>query len=75
MEAPAHRQPAPVQIVRDARGVILGRIERQTPTGRSIVCDARGLVLGTYDPREGTTRDARGLVIARGDVLVGLLGR
>ena len=69
----AHHQPAPVQILRDRRGVIVGRLEEQRVTGKIVARDARGLFVGTFDPREGTTRDARGLVVARGNVLAAFL--
>ena len=69
MDAPAHHHLAPVQVIRDAYGVILGRIEHQGSTGRSIARNAQGLVVATFDPREDMTRDQRGLVVARGDLL------
>lgn len=72
MDAVYH-QPASVQILRDRRGLVIGRLEQQGSTGRIIARDARGLRVGTYDPREGTTRDARGLVVGRGDLLAALL--
>ena len=73
MDALAYHQPAPVQILRDRRGLTIGRLEQQHSTGKVIARDAHGLLVGTYDPREGTTRDARGLVVARGDTLAALL--
>ena len=75
MDGSAYHQPAPVQILRDRRGLVIGRLEQQGSTGRVIARDAHGLRVGTYDPREGTTRDARGLVVARGNVLPALLVR
>lgn len=74
MDALAYH-PAPVQVIRDARGVILGRIEHQGSTGRSIARNAQGLVVATFDRREGVTRDRRGLVVARVDVLAAFLLR
>jgi hypothetical protein len=73
MNASACYQPAPVQILRDRRGLVIGRLEEQRSTGKIIARDGRGLLVGIYDPREGTTRDARGLVVGGGDVLAGLL--
>lgn len=67
--------PAPIQVLRDRRGLAIGRLEEQRSTGKVIARDAHGLLVGTYDPREGTTRNARGLVVARGDVLAALLVR
>lgn len=75
MDASAYHQLTPVQILRDRRGLVIGRLEEQRSTGKIIARDAHGLLVGTYDPREGTTRDARGLVVARGDVLAALLVR
>ncbi len=59
--------------VRDHRGTIIGRLERQNLTGRMIVRDRRGLVLGSYDSRSGETRDARGQFVGRGNLLSALL--
>lgn len=74
MDALAHHEAAPVQVIRDRRGLILGRIEQRS-TGKLIARDARGLVVGTFDRLEGITRDSRGLVVARGDILAALLIR
>ena len=71
---PAHHQSAPIQILHDRRGLVIGRLEQRS-TGKIVARDARGLILGTYDLREGTTRDARGLVAAHGDALAALLIR
>lgn len=73
METLTHHQSAPMQIIRDRRGLILGRIEQQTSNGKLVARDARGLVVGTFDPREGTTRDSRGVIVARGNILAALL--
>lgn len=75
MEALAHHQPAAMQVIRDRRGLILGRIEQQASTGKLVARNARGIVVGTFDSREGTTRDSRGRIVARGDILVALLAR
>lgn len=75
MDAIAHHQPAPIQVLRDRRGLVIGRLEQQGSTGRVIARNAHGLLVGTFDLREDTTRDARGLVVARGDVLAALLVR
>jgi hypothetical protein len=75
MDASAHHQLTPVKILRDRRGVVIGRLEEQRSTGKIIARDVHGLLVGTYDPREGTTRDVRGLVVARGDVLAAILVR
>lgn len=75
MDASAYHQPAPVQVLRDRRGLVIGRLEQQGSTGKVIARDAHGLLVGTYDLREGTTRNARGLVVGRGDILAALLVR
>ena len=75
MDALAHHHPTPVQVIRDARGVIRGRIEHQGSTGRSTARNAQGLVVATFDRREGVTRNRRGLVVARGDLLATYLFR
>ena len=75
MDASAHHEAAPAQIIRDQRGLVLGRIERLASTGKFVARDARGLVVGTYDTRECATRDAHGLIIARADILAALLVR
>ena len=54
---------------------MIGRLEEQRSTGKIVARSARGLLVGTYDPREGTTRDVRGLVVAHGDVPEALLFR
>ncbi len=59
--------------VRDHRGTIIGKVERQNLTGRLIVRDRRGIVLGSYDPRSNETRNARGQLVGRGNLLGVLL--
>ena len=59
--------------LRDHRGTIIGRVERQNLTGRMIVRDHRGIVLGSYDPRSNETRNARGQLVGRGNLLSVLL--
>ncbi|KAA0121267.1 hypothetical protein CIW48_24700 [Methylobacterium sp. P1-11] len=73
MDAPAQHQATPTQIIRDRGDLVLGRVIRQTSTGKLVFRDARGLVVGAFDEREVTTSNSRGLVIARGDVLAALL--
>lgn len=73
MDAAAYHQPAPIQILRDRRDLVVGRLEEQRSTGKIIAYDGRGLLGGNYDPRKGTTRGARGVVLARRDVLAALL--
>ena len=71
--AAVHDQIPSERVFRDRRGIVVGRIEHERLTGKSIARDARGRVIGSYTPREGLTRDASGKVIARGNLLVGLL--
>jgi hypothetical protein len=59
------------ETLRDHRGAIVGVYELQGLTGKIIARDAHGVVVGSYDGRE--TRDARGRVIARGNLLGALL--
>jgi hypothetical protein len=61
------------ETLRDHRGLIIGRIEHQALTGKLIARDVRGVVTGSFDRRE--TRDARGRVIGRRNLLSVLLGR
>lgn len=75
MDTPAYHSRPPIQVIRDRQGLVIGRLEDQRSTGKILARDARGVIVGTYDPHERTTRDARGLVVARGDVLAALLMR
>ncbi len=76
MDVPAIYEASPVQeVLRDRRGVIVGRIERQRHTGSVIARNAQGVIVGRYSAREGLTRDASGRIITRGDVLSALLFR
>lgn len=75
MDAPAYHQTAPVQILRDRTGQILGRFEVQSSTGKIVARDARGSLVGSYYPDTNTTRDARGLRVGTGNLLPALLIR
>ena len=76
MIALVHEAPAaPVEILRDRRGVVIGRLEHQRLTGRIVARDARGVVVGRYDERENLTRNASGRVIGQGNLLAALLLR
>ncbi len=61
------------ETLRDRRGVVVGVYERQRLTGKLIARNAQGIVVGSFDPRSNETRDARGRVIGRGNVLPSLL--
>ena len=74
--------PAVIQVmsssreaVRDARGQIVGYLERQPLTGKILARDARGIIVGVYEERADLTRDAAGSVLARGNVLPALILR
>ncbi len=67
--------PAACEVLRDHRGTIIGRVETQHHTGKLVARDARGVVAGSYDRRSNETRDARGRVIGRGNLLGALLLR
>lgn len=75
MDGPAYHSSALIQVIRDRRGIVIGRLEEQRLSGKLIARDAQGVVVGSYDRREGTTRDNRGVVVAHGDVLAALVVR
>lgn len=65
-------QSEPVrEVVRDARGVAVGVIERQRLTGAIVARDVRGIVVGRFD-RNGT-RTAQGRLVSRSNALSALL--
>lgn len=71
-----HTQHAPArETVRDVCGTIIGTIKRQRHTQKQIARDANGVVVGVYDERSRTTRDARGRLIGRANLLGALLWR
>jgi hypothetical protein len=61
------------QDLRDHRDTIIGKVERQSLPGRMIVRDHRGIALGSYDRRYNETRNARGQLVGRGNILSVLL--
>lgn len=73
MEMPAYHQQAPVQQIRSARGVMIGRLEHQKLTNRTLARDARGVLVGTYDHRSNTTRTSHGVVVGTGNLLPALI--
>ena len=75
MDAPVYHSRAPIQVIRDRQGFVIGKLEEQRATGKILARDARGVIVGAYDPHQRTTRDARGLIVARGNVLAALLMR
>jgi IMP cyclohydrolase len=66
--------PSVCEVLRD-HSTIIGIVEPQALTGKAVARDARGVLVGTYDPRLNETRDARGRVIGRGNLLGALLLR
>jgi hypothetical protein len=76
MDAPVIEIVAPArEVLRDHKGTIIGTVEPQRLTGKVVARDARGILVGTYDPRLKETRDARGRVIGRGNLLGALQPR
>lgn len=68
-----HVQEQPArETIRDARGMMVGVIERQRLTGTQIARDARGTLLGSFDGQ--VTRRARGSqIVGRTNLLPALL--
>ncbi len=61
------------EVIRDQRGTIVGTIERQSLAGKLIARTRQGALAGIYDPRSGETRDQRGRLIGRSNLLPVLL--
>lgn len=61
------------EVVRDLRGTVVGSIEVQRLTGKLIARTKQGTLAGVYDPRSGETRDHRGRLIGRSNLLPVLL--
>lgn len=59
------------EVIRDARGIIVGVIECQRQTGVVVARNARGIVIGRFD-RNGT-RTVQGRLVSRSNVLPALL--
>lgn len=69
-----HIQEQPTrETIRDARGTIVGVIERQRLTGNLVARDRHGTIVGAYEERSRTTRDAYGKVVGRTNLLPTLL--
>jgi hypothetical protein len=60
------------QQLRDRRGTLLGKIKTLS-TGKLEIRDAHGVLRGTYDPKRDETRDARGKLVGKGNLLATLL--
>ncbi len=63
------------EVVRDSRGSIIGTVEHQRHYGRLIARNGQGVLVGQYDQRSRTTRDARGRLLGRTNLLPALLFR
>ena len=59
------------QELRDKSGKLLGKIEERQ--GKLEIRDARGILKGKYDPKRNETRDERGSLIGKGNMLSSLL--
>lgn len=74
MDAVAHYDTAPArQVVRDRHGIVVGAIELQRLTGKLTARTKQGTLAGLYDPRSGETRDHRGRLVGRSNLLPVLL--
>lgn len=62
------------QDLRDARGALLGKIETKSD-GKQELRDAKGVLKGSYTPSNNETRDQRGALVGRGNLLSSLLSR
>jgi hypothetical protein len=70
--APSFALDLNTQEIRGPGGLLLGKIVT-TSSARIEARDPLGRVLGYYDVKANETRDAKGTVIAKGNVLTGLL--
>lgn len=59
-------------ILRDDRGRMIGLVEID-PNGNKRLRNAKGVYQGRYDKASNITRDLKGAMVARGDVLTTLL--
>lgn len=60
------------QELRDNRGYLIGKII-QKHDGSFEGRDANGYVKGTYDPKKNETRDSRGYMAGKGNLLSSLI--
>ena len=61
------------ETIRDARGTIVGVIERQRLTGNLVARVRHGTIMGVYEERSRTTRDAHGRLVGTTNLLPALL--
>lgn len=62
------------QELRDARGLLLGKVETKSD-GKQELRDAKGVLKGNYNPSYNETRDQRGAIVGKGNLLSSLLSR
>ena len=60
------------QAIRDPNNKLLGNVETLSG-GRQKVTDANNKTLGYFDPKRNATTDANNRVLARADILSGLI--
>ncbi|OFY63262.1 MAG: hypothetical protein A3H98_07975 [Bacteroidetes bacterium RIFCSPLOWO2_02_FULL_36_8] len=61
------------QILKDRHGKIIGRIKDDISRRNLEILNVYGKRLGTYNPRTNETRDFRGKIIGKGNLLTMLL--
>ena len=59
------------QDLRDQKGKLLGRIK--TVGGKLEIRDHKGVLKGRYDPKMNQTRDRKGKLVGKGNLLTTLL--
>ena len=59
------------QVLRDRKGKLLGRI--RTVGSRLEIRDHKGMLKGRYDPKNNQTRDSKGKLVGKGNLLTSLL--
>ncbi len=60
------------QELRDRHGKLLGKIKTLS-NGKLEVRDAHSVMKGTFDPKTDQTRDARGVLVGKGNLLAALI--
>ncbi|MCF8340524.1 MAG: hypothetical protein K9I82_06080 [Chitinophagaceae bacterium] len=62
------------QELRDARGALLGKVETKSD-GKQELRDSRGALKGNYNPMYNETRDQKGALVGKGNILTSLLSK
>lgn len=60
------------QTLKDSRGNIIGYIDTR-PDGTQVGKDSRGNLKGEYNPKNDTTKDNRGNIFGKGNLLSALI--